>query len=156
MSKEYIRVPGTTTLLVCVLDRILREHLKFAPIRHPGWTFQHASDHTVPDGAGYEYERSVYLGGARAEGPTRVGLESFMEIRINAIKTNWTALPSHGSELWTIVVWAKTPGRNVGPSVYIYDERDNHLFLSEQQPEHTPRKIELWWGQMLTVEPRDL
>lgn len=155
MTSEYIRVPGTTILLACVLDRILREHLKFTPIKHPGWTFQHVADYRVPDGPVYEHERTVYLGSARAEGPTRVGLESFMEVRIHALKNNWTALPSHGSELWTFTVWARTPGRNIGPQVYLYSERDNHLFLSDQKPEEAPRKIELWWKQALTVKSYD-
>ncbi len=155
MIKSIIRVPGTTTLLACVLDRILREHLKFTPTKHPGWTFQHVADYRVPDGPIYEHERTIYLGGARVEGPTRVGLESFMEIRIHAAKNNWTALPSHGSELWTFTVWAKTPGRSIGPQVYIYSERENHLFLSDGEPEKAPRKIELWWNQPLTVEALD-
>ena len=103
----------------------------------------------------YEHERTIYLGGARAEGSTSVGLENFMEIRIHAAKNNWTALPSQGSELWTFTVWARTPGRKIGPQVYVYSERDNHLFLSDGQPEKASRIIELWWKGPLTDERRD-
>jgi hypothetical protein len=155
VTSEYIRVPGTTMLLACVLDRIMREHLEFAPIKHPGWTFQHVGNYQVPDGPVYKHECEVYLGGARAEGPTHVGLETCMEIRVHALKNNWTALPSHGSELWTFTVWAKTPGRDIGPKVYVYHERDNTLFLSDLKPAEAPRKIELWWKQPLTAKPHD-
>lgn len=152
MTSDYIRVPGTTMLLACVLDRIMREHLEFTPIEHPGWTFQRVAHYRVPDGPVYEHERTIYLGGARAEGPTRVGLEACMEIRFHASKNNWTALPSHGSELWAFTVWAKTPGRKIGPKVYVYSARDNHVFLSGQEPAEAPRKIELWWLQPLAVK----
>ena len=66
-EKEHIRVPGTTTLLVCVLDRILREQLRFVPLKHPGWTFEHGGDYVVPDGGVYHHYRSIYLCGARME-----------------------------------------------------------------------------------------
>ncbi len=156
MADQYFKLSGTQIMLACVLDRILREHLKFTPIKHPGWTFQHVADYRVPDGPVYEHDRSVYLGGARAEGPTRVGLESFMEVRIHATRNNWTALPSCGSEIWTFTVWAKTPGRNIGPHVFLYTERDNQINLCDLAPEPAPRKIDLWWKQALTVAPRDL
>ena len=155
MTSKDIRVPGSTVLLACVLDRILREYLKFSPIKHPGWTFQHVANYKIPDGPVYEHKRTVYLGGARAEGPTRVGLESFMEVRIHALKNNWTALQDHGEELWAFTVWARTPGRNIGPQAYLYSERDNHLFLSDQEPADAPSKIELWWKQPLRDEPCD-
>lgn len=155
-DKDPIRVPGTTTLLVNVLDRIIREHLKFVPNKHPGWTFDHNANYRVEDGSGYEHECSSYIGSSRVEGKTEEGEQYSLELRVHVVRNNWTALPSQGSELWFFNVWARTPDRDFAPPVFLYSERDDHLFLSENYPEHTPRKIDLWWRRFTLAEPHEM
>ncbi len=153
MAKEdTIRVPGTTTLLVCVLDKIIRGHLRFAPVKHPGWTFEHDGDYRTPAGGGYHHERSIYICSARVQYKQKCGAGSFVDIRVMAIKNTSTGLPN-GDECWILTVWAKTPGTSIGPHVFYYFVDDNSLHLIKTKAELPPPKIDTWWRQLLVVDP---
>ena len=148
MATDIIRVPETTVLLVRVLGRIIREHLRFVPIKHEGWTFEHNADYVVKDSLLYQHNCSSYLGAARVNYHWHLR-SSLFEVRIHALKNRWDALPDPRGEMWTFDVWLKTPRSSIGPHQFLYAEVDDHLILSDRKPEHTPRKIDLWWRQKL-------
>ena len=148
MTRESFGVKSSGALFVRVLGRIMREKLAIRFSTHEHWDFEHNAEFTTPDGLVYEMEHSRYIGMGAAK---TYGLNSSnrlevapLEMRVYIERSNWTALPSHGSELWTFHWWGKTPSVLMDPVSCRYFMPDDDLTVIDEIPKRIPTKIEQW------------